>query len=332
VIGFVTIKPIIGQVMPDSIASKAGVQANTEIISVDFEKISGWTGFMFRLLAHVGDNDKMTIGTRAPNKTEKMLHVLDLADWKMDGLSPDPLSSLGIMPYDPPVPLLIGFISDNSPAAHSPLKVGDKIIAIDGKHIRDWPDLMKTIQSHANQETTFTVQRAKKTMKLPVAIGSERPWLFKKSGYLGISPDVEFPPEMLRKVQHSPLAAIPHALHEVSEFTYFNLVLFAKLFAGKLSLQTLGGPITIFESAGKALNYGITPFIAFLAFLSASVGAINLIPIPGLDGGHLLFETIEFIIRRPIPQRLLIGLYYMGFAFIMFVLIQALMNDVLRLV
>lgn len=329
--GFVTIKPIIGQVTPNSIAAHAKLQANTEIVSVDLEKVNSWTGFMFRLLAHTGDNDIMAIGTQTAKSPEKTLHLLDLANWKMDNLTPDPLLSLGIVPYEPPVPLVVGIIAENSPAANSPLKTGDLIIAVDNEHIKDWPSLMKLINTHRDQTAKFTVKRAGKIVKLNVDIGTKRSWIFKKSGYLGIGPNVEFPPDTLRQVQYSFFAAIPHAFHEMTDFTYFNLVLFAKLFTGKMSVQTLGGPITIFESAGKALNYGIVPFLGFLAFLSASVGAINLIPIPGLDGGHLLFETIEFIIRRPIPQRLLIGLYYMGFAFIMYVLAQALINDVLRL-
>lgn len=329
--GFVTIKPVIGQITPNSIASNAGMQANTEIVSVDFDKVDSWTGVMFRLLTHIGNHDKLAIATSPINNTQKTLHLLNLADWKMGGLTPDPLSSLGMTPYEPPMPLIIGFIGENTPAAHSPLKIGDKLISINNQPIVDWPTLTHIVKANPGKDMTFTVKRANRTIKLSVHIGVEHSWLLKKSGYLGLGPYVDFPPEMLRKVKYSPLAAIPHAYREVSDFTYFNLVLFAKLFTGKMSLQALGGPITIFESAGKALNYGILPFLGFLAFLSASVGVINLIPIPGLDGGHLLFQTIEAIIRHPLPQRLLAGLYYMGFAFIMFILIQALMNDVLRL-
>lgn len=331
VIGFVTIKPIIGQVTPNSIASKAGVQANTEIVNVDQQTITSWMGFMFRLLAHIGNHDTLILTTQTQKNAETKVYTLDLENWRMDGLTPDPLTSLGIIPYEPPTPLIIGFISEKSPAAQSPLNVGDKIIAINNVQVKDWQALMSAIKLLPGQTAIFLVKRAGKTTKLEVTIGTQRSWLLKKSGYLGIGPNVEFPPETLRKVRYSPLEAIPYAFHEVSEFTYFNLLLFGKLFAGKLSLQSLGGPITIFESAGKALNYGIVPFLGFLAFLSASVGVINLIPIPGLDGGHLLFETIEVIIRRPLPERLLISLYYMGFAFIMFVLVQALINDVLRL-
>lgn len=331
VVGFVAVKPVIGQVTPHSIASKAGVQANQEIISVDLQNVTSWTGVLFRLLSHIGSNDSLMLGTRdAKNVTT--YYSLDLMDWKMNNLTPDPLSSLGIIPYEPPLPLVIGHIADGSPAALSPLKVGDRIVALNGQRIHNWQEIMRLIQSSADKDIVFTVKRAKQTLRLSVKVGAERSVLLKKSGFLGIGPSVVMPPEMLREVRYTPLAAIPKALHEVSDFVYFNLVLFGKLVTGKLSLQTLGGPITIFESAGESLNSGIIPFLGFLAFLSASVGVINLFPIPGLDGGHLLFELIEVTIRRPLPQTLLFGLYYLGFAFLIFVLTQALFNDILRLV
>jgi len=241
VVGFVTIKPVISQVTPHSIAYQAGLKANQEIVSVDQKPIKSWTGVMFRLLVHLGNQSQLTVGARTRNN-QLSEHTLDVRDWKLDELTPDPLSSLGITPV----------------------------------------------------------------MKLS--------------------------PDMLREVKYSPINAITPAFREVVQFSYFNLVLFGKLVTGKLSLKTLGGPIAIFETAGKSLNSGIVPFLGFLAFMSASVGIINLFPIPGLDGGHLLFEVIEVAIRRPIPQGLLAGLYYAGFGLLIFVLGQALVNDVLRLV
>ena len=139
------------------------------------------------------------------------------------------------------------------------------------------------------------------------------------------------PKELLRTIKYGPLEAVARAGQEMKEITYFNLILFGKMFTGKLSLQSLGGPITIFETAGDALNYGFIAFIGFLAFLSLSIGIINFFPIPGLDGGHLFMQIIELIIRRPIPEKLQLILLRLGFLFIILILIQALVNDILRL-
>lgn len=330
-IGFVTIKPIIGSVAPHSIAAESGLKPNQEILRIDDEEVETWTGIVFRILAHAGDQDRMKIEVKNPSTQRLETHVLDLSNWHIGGLSPDLLGSLGLKPFQPPMPLVIGFIGKESPAAFSPLKLGDKILAVNKTPIMTWEDLITTISNYPDETVTFTLLRAGKQMQLPVAIGYKRNFLFEKSGYLGIAPHIEWPKEMLHTIQYGPLPALTHAWGQVTDFTYYNLLLFGKMVTGKLSTQSLGGPITIFQTAGDAINYGFVPFIGFLAFLSISIGIINLLPVPGLDGGHLFIQIIEFIIRRPIPDYILNVLLQIGLLLIFFVLIQAIVNDVLRL-
>ncbi len=245
-VGFFTAKPIINKVTPHSIAADAGIRGNQEIIKIDGASVASWTSIMYRVIVHIGDQDTVS-GTPQDRKNKKIQNYrLDLTHWRLDGLTPDPLSSLGIIP-------------------------------------------------------------------------------------LGADPKFKFTKDFLNRIKYSPIQAIMPALQEVAEFAYFNVILFGKIIVGKLSLNSLGGPITIFETASSALNYGWLPFVGFLAFLSASLGVINLFPIPGLDGGHLAIQTIEFIIQRPLPERLLDILYRLGFLLVIFVLIQALINDVLRM-
>jgi len=243
-IGFITIKPIIGTVLPKSIAAEAGLKPQQTITHVDNKEINSWTSVFFRLMIHLGNQDHVKINTTTFADHKNNEYVLDLSNWHMDELHPDPLTSLGMTPYQPT-----------------------------GK----WPK------------------------------------------------------EMLHKIQYGPLSAAAHAGEEIYDLTYFNFILFEKMFTGKLSLKSLGGPITIFESAGEAFNAGYLAFMGFLAFLSVSIGVINLLPIPGLDGGHLFIQAIEAIIRRPIPERYLLILFKLGFIFILFVLFQALVNDILRM-
>lgn len=239
-IGFSTIRPIIGDVSPQSIAAQAGLKAHQEITQIDGENTRSWNGILLRLLTHLGNQDTVQITT--PNN----VYYLNLADWHMDELTPDPLTSLGITPLVPAIPL-------------------------------------------------------------------------------------KMPPNIIQHIQYSPLAAMPEAWRQVKDLTYFNFMLFGKLITGKISLQSLGGPITIYQSAGSALNMSILAFLGFLAFLSISIGVINLLPIPGLDGGHLLIQTVEAVIRRPVSEKVLLNLYRAGFFLIIFVMVQALVNDLLRL-
>ncbi|OGT35963.1 MAG: RIP metalloprotease RseP [Gammaproteobacteria bacterium RIFCSPHIGHO2_12_FULL_37_14] len=329
-IGFATLKPIIGKIDPGSIAAVAGLKENSEIIAIDQHETLSWQSIFFRIIAHAGNQDTLTIKTKKPNHSIQTYH-LNLSNWSMDNLSPDPLGSLGLHPYTPTIRPIIRTVKENSPAALANLQVNDKLIAVNQKKIKDWYEFVKEIEARPNQTLTFTIERNAKKLEIPVTIGYQFNTFFQKEGFLGIAPQVQWSENIFITVQYGPGEAILHAWKEVVNFTYFNFILIGKLVSGKISLHSLGGPITIFESAGEALNSGMLAFLSFLAFISVSIGILNLLPIPGLDGSHLFIQIIEVIIRRPLPEKLLITLYRLGFIFIFFIMLQAFINDILRL-
>lgn len=331
VIGFVAIKPIIGTVSPHSIAAQNGIQPNQEIIAVDGHPTRTWTGVILRLLRHAGNDEKVIIDVKNTTNNSIQTHTLDLTNWNLEGLNPDPLLSLGIKPFEPIIPLKIDVIAKKSPAQNSLLHIGDLITAVNKQAIKNWEELMNIIIQHPDQTLDFTVKRAGQTLSIPVKLGHHQNLLFHKTGYLGIGPIYEPPPNLIRTIQFNPIAAIPYAFEEIWNFTYFNFMIFGKMITGKISYQSLGGPVTIFETAGKALNYGFIAFFGFLAFLSVALGVINILPIPGLDGGHILIQTIELIIQRPLPVNVLVLLYRLGFLLIFLLIFQAIINDVARL-
>ncbi len=331
-IGFVTIKPIVGEVTPKSIAAEGGMQTMQQITEVDGQHVDTWTNILFKLLRHTGDQDSTTLMVKKPNSQQSETLTLSLANWKMDDLNPDPFKSLGFQPYEPPMQLEIAFIEEHSAASTSRLAIGDKLIAVNQQPLKKWEQVVKLVHSSPDKTLMFTVERQNKRMEIPVLIGVQHHWFGQNTGSLGIAPKVDVPESILQKVHYTPFGAIAKAAQEVSDFTYFNLLLFGKMVSGKLSLDSLGGPITIFSTAGNSLNYGFIPFLGFLAFLSVSIGLINVFPIPGLDGGHLFLQTLEAISRRKIPENVVIFLYRMGFIFLFLVMIQAMVNDILRLV
>lgn len=332
IIGFTTIKPIIGNILPESIAAKAGMKPQQELVQVDHQAIHSWYSAMIKMILRSGEHGQLQLQTQTLKTNQKNDYTLELATWKMDGLRPDPLKSLGIVPYEPIIPSVIATVKENSPAAKSNLKAGDKIIAVDDHKISDWISLFEIINKSPEKKLNFTVLRQGKKIILPVTLGSQRDLFMKKYGYLGVAPDFKWDPQLLRQNKLGPLDAIPQALQQAKDFTVLNLIVFGKMITGKISLQSLGGPITIFETAGNALNQGLTPFISFLAFLSISIGIINIFPIPGLDGGHLLFQIIELITRRPISLRVQTLFYRFGLILLLVFIIQALANDIVRLV
>ncbi|OGT45249.1 MAG: RIP metalloprotease RseP [Gammaproteobacteria bacterium RIFCSPHIGHO2_12_FULL_41_20] len=332
-IGFTTVTPVIGKITPHSIAANAGLKPHQEITRIDNHLIESWMGIIMRIFVHVGDKDTLNISATPPNKpaNQAQAYQLPLVNWHMDELRPDPLTSLGIEPYRPDIPLIISHIATDSPGARSPLKVGDKIIAINKIPIKDWEQLIALILSHPEQTLHFTVARSGKQLVLAIPVGYKYSLLLQKQGYLGIAPEFKWPPQFLRKIQYGPVAAIPRAWDESLNFLYLNWISFKKIIEGKISFKSLGGPITIFQSAGSALNSGWITFLSFLAFLSIAIGFINLLPIPGLDGGHVLLQVIELIRRRPISISMQLLFFRLGFILLFLVIIQALINDILRL-
>lgn len=329
-IGFVAVKPVIGEITPHSIAAESGLPAKQEIISIDNTPVNTWTNILFHLLRHVGNQDTLRITTKSLKDAQIKEYTLNLANWKMDALTPDPLSSLGMTPYEPPMPLVIGFLAKDSPAEKAGLKLGDKLLAMNKAPITDWKMLIQAIKAQPNATILFSIKRGQKTLDVPVTIGSKRNLLLQSSGYLGMAPSIEWPPNLLKTVQYSPLQALAPAFREMKELAYLNFIVLGKIITGKISVQSLGGPITIFESAGTALNAGLLSFLGFLAFFSVSIGIINLLPIPGLDGGHLLIQIIEGFLGHPLSAAWLNLLFRLGFIFILLIFAQTLINDILR--
>jgi regulator of sigma E protease len=330
VTGFTTIVPITGDIAPHSIAYNAGMKSHEEIISINHAPTNNWMSITIRILMAAGDKGTMLVGVKEPHSGKIRVLSLQLANWHLDDLKPDPLQSLGISSYQLLIPAVIHTISEDSPALHK-LMPGDKIISADSHPIKDWYDLVSVILSHPEQTLPFTLVRHGKVIHTTFTVGYKRNIFFHKQGFLGVAPEFVMPKELLRTEKYSLIEAVNHAWNEMYELTQLNFIIIGKMLTGKISIKSLGGPITIFEGAGTALNAGIAPFLGFLAFLSIAVGIINILPIPTLDGGHVLLQVIELIIRRPLSLRLQALFYRLGFIFIVLLLIQTLVNDFLRI-
>lgn len=326
-IGFVTSKPIIGEVAPHSIAAQAQLKPQEEIISIANKRTTSWSPVVIYLITHTNDKLPVSINVQKLSSPEVTQHQLNLTQMHLDDLKPDPLTSIGITPYQPTIPSVVGETKN----PNSPLKKGDKVLSINGQHVKDWIDVIKKIYDNPDKTLEFKLERQGKIITIPVQINHKTTWLFAKHGYLGVAPDFKWPDNLLNKIQYSPIQALSYAWDDLVNFTSLNFIILGKMLTGKISLQSLGGPITIVQIAGTSIKEGLVSFMSFLAFLSISIGIINIIPIPGLDGGHVLLQLIESIIRRPIPDKVLNIIYRLGFVFLLFLIFQALINDIMRL-
>jgi len=330
-LGVTYIKPVVGQVSSNSIAAKAGIQRGDEILKIANWRTDSWRQVILAMIAQMGKKDIVRASILPKQASQPIVRYLDITNWKLHSIKPDIFKSLGITPYVPTTLPVVADILKNSPAANSGLKVHDRIIAI-GKHkINDWGDVIRFVQQRPNQRLHFKVLRNGRTYDIPMTLGQMH-LDNKKVGYMGVMVNPpKWPPSMKRKLQYSFITAWNPAVAQTWFLTSFNYIVLKQIVLGRISYHTLGGPITIFKTAGKASVAGVKVYLWFVAFISLTLGFINLFPIPALDGGHILFHIIEGVIRRPIPARLQEIFTIIGFVFLIFIMLQATLNDILRL-
>lgn len=298
-----------GHVVAGTPAASAGFQANDRIVAINGSPVTTWESANNILLSHAGTTLKIEV-RRAQEELS-----LALADGGIDGLM-----ALGLLP---PQEAVVGTLAAGMPAEKAGLKVGDRIVAIDSQTVTSWYDLKELIRAGKGGGQSFQIQRADGTMATLTLTAQ-----VKDGEYLvGISPQMS----TIEK-RYAPLAAIRAGWsrgHELIELTYLFI---GKLFTGHVSSDNIGGPISVVQIAGQAAQTDVASIFLILAFLSIQLGVLNLLPIPILDGGHLFFNLIEAIIRRPLSLRVREIAQQVGLALLLLLMLLAFYNDITRLV
>lgn len=331
VVGIQSLAPMIEAVSPGSVAAKANLTAQEEIIAFNHQPISSWRDFQYALMPLMGTTEPVPVTVQSMVTGQQSVHMLPLSEWTYDGKSPDVLATLGIKPFVPTIPPVVGTVVEHSAAAAAGFKVGDRIISVDGLMITDWLSLMDLIQKNPGKLMSIVVKRQANEIRLPVNIGmTERHG--QNVGILGIqSKRMNWPSGWLRTHREGPIQAVRDAFQQTVQLTVASFSMIGRLATGKISLQGISGPIGIAQGAGESARGGFSYYVSFLALISISLGVLNLLPIPLLDGGHLLYYFMELIRRRPLsPEFKSVGMY-LGLAFLMAMMVLALTNDIGRL-
>lgn len=330
VVGFTTLAPVVGDVQQDSVAARMGLSEGMEILEIDGHPVNSWREINMRLLERAGEHDAITFVVVDGNKREALTTELD--GFRLSDESPNPVMLFGLQPWRPKVPAVIGEIIEGGRAAAAGLQAGDQIVAINGKAVDDWFELVKLVQASPEKELTLSVSREGGQVLIPVTPAIRDGQNGESSGYIGAGvSQVNWPDDMLRDVSYGPLAAIPNAVSETWADTRLTFVAIHKMLTGLLSPTNLSGPITIARVAEASVSSGFEDFIRFLAYLSVSLGVLNLLPIPVLDGGHIVYYTIEAIRRKPLSEQVQALGLRIGMAMILTLMVFALYNDLMRL-
>lgn len=298
-----------GYVVAGSPAAIAGFQAGDRIVAINGSPVTTWESANNILLSHAGTSLKIEI------IREKESLPLSLADGGIDGLT-----ALGLLPQQEAV---VGTLMPGMPGAKVGLKVGDRIIKIDENPVSSWYDLKELIRAGKGRGQIFTIRSTDGslvalTMTAQVDNGEY---------LIGISPQLQ----SVEK-RYAPLPAIQAGWQRAQDLIELTFVFIGKLFTGHVSTDNIGGPISVVQIAGQAAQTDVASVLLMLAFLSIQLGILNLLPVPILDGGHLFFNLIEFVFRRPLSLRAREIAQQIGLALLLLLMLLAFYNDITRLI
>ena len=322
--------PQIGEVTPGSIAARAGVVAGEEIVSIDNQLTKTWQQIAKQLMNRIGDKDTLEMQTKETDGIRT--HYLNLSDWELKGERPDLLRGLGIEPYQPPIPPVVFEVMPDEPAHAAGVLPEDVIVAVNGKPIQEWKNFTDIVIKSIDRPIQLTVKRHEETKELTVTPRAKEGVNGEMIGFAGlVVKTVKLPEELIRKERLGPIDAFFAATHKTQEYIVISFKLIGKMVVGELGLKTLSGPITIAQGAGASMVVGLQYYLGFLALISISLGVLNLLPIPILDGGHLLYYVIEGITGKPVPDHIQVYGFKVGLMLLIFLMTVAFYNDLLRL-
>ena len=328
-VGLETVKPVVKNVEPQSIAAIAGLEAGDEIIQIGERSTPDWESVNQEIVSNIG-SENATVLVKKASGAEKVL-TFTLDTWNFDPDSESPLSSLGLTPYRPDPTLTVGFVGEGSAAEQAGVVAGDKLISLNGESLSSWEGLVDVIVDNPGERITLEIERDGQHQTLHATI-ARRDTPQGQSGYLGVSPTFEpWPEGYVFTHQYGMIEAIGKALDKTWRLMTLSVEMIGKLITGDVSVKNLSGPISIAQGAGTSAGYGLAYFLSFLALISVNLGIINLLPLPMLDGGHLMFFMVEWITGKPVPEAVQEWGYRIGGVLLFMIMGIAIFNDIARI-
>jgi regulator of sigma E protease len=332
VMGEVGLKPILDKVEIGTLAAEAGFEAGDQIINVNQKPTPTWSMALDELFSSAIDGGRSIVVDVINREEQPQIRVINLTD--DDVKSPEIFNTrLGLKPWVPVIKPVIGKLLEDGVAKQSGLQTGDLIISANGEAILSWQQWVDFVQARPDMLINVLLERQDVQTQLQLTPRREELPDGKAVGKIGAG--VEMPEELINSMQVeyslSPWEAVPAAFEKTWFYSLSTLKMIGKMFMGSASVDNLSGPISIAQYAGQSAEMGLTAFLKFLALISVSLGVLNLLPVPVLDGGHLMFYALEIIKGSPVSDRVQWYFQQLGMLMLFSLMALALFLDLDRL-
>ncbi|NRF47487.1 RIP metalloprotease RseP [Pseudomonas stutzeri] len=330
-LGSQQVRPVVGAVESGSLAAQAGMAIDQEIVAVNGKPVSGWGEVNLQLVRRLGESGQLDVTVREVGSSAERHLQIPLQNWLKGVEEPDPITALGIRPWRPQIAPVIAQLDPEGPAQAAGIQLGDRLMSLNRQPLDDWQQVIDAVKVLPGATAVLEVERDGQRVDVPLTLAARGEGDARR-GYLGAGVEGgEWPAEMLREVRFGPLDAVVEGAKRTWTMSLLTLDSLKKMLFGELSVKNLSGPITIAKVAGASAQSGLGDFLNFLAYLSISLGVLNLLPIPVLDGGHLLFYLVEWVRGRPLSERVQGWGVQIGISLVVGVMLLALVNDLGRL-
>ena len=325
-------RPIVGRVQSGSIAARAGLQTGQRILTVNGTPVDSQSQVRMRLLEVMSGSGKATLTVRADGQRRQIELDVSNAEARRKLTGPaGPLAGLGMHFAAPTLPPVLGRVLPGGPAARAGLTAGDRIVAVDGRPMKNFEAVVRAISPNPGKTLAITYRRggAEHTVEVNVATVTAQG---KRIGRIEAeaTATLQYPPHLVRHDRLGPLAALRQASGRIWTLTVLQGRLLWRMMLGRVSIKNLGGPITIAQEAGQSASAGAGSFLGFLVLISLEIGFLNLLPIPLLDGGQVVFQLVEWVKGAPLSERAQIIGQQVGIALLIVLMGVALFNDIAR--
>ncbi|MFT2097094.1 RIP metalloprotease RseP [Marinomonas sp. 2405UD66-6] len=330
-LGIQSVAPKIGSVEPNTPLAQTSIQAEDELISIAGEAVDSWEDVNLALAGLIGQTRTIIVRYQAEGLLSQQEEEVRLNQWLVGDEPNNLIRAFGIVPWQPKVLPVIDQVVENGAAYSAGFEAGDTIVGIGGDSISSWDQVVALVQANPNKELLVTVQRegnSKELLLLPKSTERNGELV----GYAGLA---VVPPEwdesLIRERHYGIVDSVFYGVAQTSKMVSLTVSSVGKMLQGLISVDNLSGPITIAKVASASADSGLQSFLKFMAYLSVSLGVLNLLPIPMLDGGHLLFFGIEAIRRKPVSEKIQNVAYRVGASLLFSMMAIAIFNDIARL-